>query len=138
MSQTNFNLSPTKETDRPGRRTIAYILPIALAAVCLWMASPNAASPRGAGLQPANSAAAAAALATPDAIPVSLPAASPKLITRPIETIRPGMRVLADNPEETEALPDADVTPEDWRLVSLQMTKKNGGTLHVKLLRSVE
>lgn len=138
MSQTKFNLSPSKETDRPGRRTIAYILPIALAAVCLWMASPNAAGPRGAGLQPADSAADAAALATPDAIPVSLPAASPKLITRPIESIRPGMRVLADNPEESEALPDADVTPENWRLVTMQMTKENGGTLHVQLLRPIE
>ena len=60
------------------------------------------------------------------------------MITRPIETIRPGMRVLVDNPEETEALPDADVTPQDWRFVSLQMTTENGGTLHVQLLRPIE
>jgi len=138
MSQSYFNLSSAKETDRPGRRTIAYILPIVLAAVCLWMARPNAAGPRGAGLQPAHSAAAAAALATPDAIHVSLPAASPKLITRPIEDITPGMRVLASNPELRETLPDSDVTPEDWRLVSLTMTKENGGTLNVQLLRPLE
>jgi len=65
-------------------------------------------------------------------------AASPKLITRPIEDITPGMRVLASNPELRETLADSEVTPADWRLVSLIMTKEDGGTLQVQLLRPIE
>jgi hypothetical protein len=76
--------------------------------------------------------------ASGDAILTSLPVSSPRLITRPIEEIRPGMRVLATNPELKESLPDSDVTPEDWRLVSLTMTKENGGALKVQLLRPLE
>ena len=73
-----------------------------------------------------------------DAMLTSLPVSSPELITRPIEDIRPGMRVLASNPELRETLPDSDVTPEEWRLVSLTLTKENGGTLNVQLLRPLE
>jgi hypothetical protein len=76
--------------------------------------------------------------ASGDAILTSLPVSSPKLITRPIEEIRPGMRVLATNPELKETLPDSNVTPDDWRLVSLTMTKENGGRLDVQLLRPID
>ncbi len=49
-----------------------------------------------------------------------------------------GMRVLANNPELKETLPDSDVTPEDWRLFSLTMTKENGGAFKVQLLWLLE
>jgi len=141
MSQPVFT-TPT-EIDRIGRRYFALIVPIVLAAICLWMAMPNAVVSRGVGFQPANIQPEnlSISVTTPslrNAIPVSLPSASPKLITRPIEDITPGMRVLASNPELRETLPDSDVTPEDWRLVSLTMTKENGGTLNVQLLRPLE
>lgn len=138
MSQPVF-ISPTpNDTNRTGRRFLSLILPIVIAAICLWMAMPHAAVSRGTGFQPANKTSSLTAPVSPNATPVSLPATPPELITLPIESIRPGMRVLADNPEETEALPDADVDPQHWRLVSLQMTKEDGGTLHVQLLRPVE
>ena len=131
------------EADRTGRRYFALIVPIALAAICLWTAMPKAAVSRGVGFQPANVqpenlSSLAQTPSVRNATPVSLPATSPKRITRPIETIRPGMRVLADNPEGAETQPDADVTPEHWRLVSLQMSRENGSTLHVQLLRPIE
>jgi len=141
MSQPVFTTST--ETDRTGRRYFALIVPIVLAAICLWMAMPKAVVSRGVGFQPANGqpenlSSSVTAVSGSNAIPVSLPAASPKLITRPIEDITPGMRVLASNPEQTETLADADVTAEDWRLVSLTMLKEDGGTLRVQLLRPIE
>jgi hypothetical protein len=35
-------------------------------------------------------------------------------------------------------LPNSDVIAEDWRLVSLMMTKENGGAMDVQLLRPLE
>jgi|GEM_PF-1033355 len=141
MSQPVFTTST--ETDRTGRRYFALIVPIVLAAICLWMAMPKAAVSRGVGFQaangqPENLSSSVTAVSGSNAIPVSLPAASPKLITRPIEDITPNMRVLASNPELQETLPDSEVTPADWRLVSLTMTKEDGGTLQVQLLRPIE
>ena len=141
MSQPVFTTST--ETDRTGRRYFALIVPIVLAAICLWMAMPKAAVSRGVGFQaangqPENLSSSVTAVSGSNAIPVSLPAASPKLITRPIEDITPGMRVLASNPELRETLADSEVTPADWRLVSLIMTKEDGGTLQVQLLRPIE
>jgi hypothetical protein len=149
MSQKTSISIATATVDRTGRRVLTLLLPIIVAAICLWMAMPHTAPSRGVassavavssgkGFQPANQSTLQAATVAPTAIPVSLPAASPKLITRPIEDICPGMRVLASNPEETESLADSDVTAEDWRLVSLTMTKEEGGTLRVQLLRPIE
>ncbi|MEZ6033743.1 MAG: polymorphic toxin-type HINT domain-containing protein [Planctomycetaceae bacterium] len=150
MSQKTSISIATATVDRTGHRVLTLLLPIIVAAICLWMAMPHTARTltgvassavavsSGKGFQPANQSTLQAATVAPTAIPVSLPAASPKLVTRPIEDIRPGMRVLASNPEETETLADSDVTAEDWRLVSLTMTKEQGGTLRVQLLRPIE
>lgn len=123
-------------------RFLTLVLPIVVACACVWMARPQAAAERGDAVSNDRDAVQSVHGDHPaslsDAKTVSLPAASPKLITRPIEDICPGMRVLASNPEETESLADSDVTAEDWRLVSLTMTKEDGGTLRVQLLRPIE
>jgi hypothetical protein len=123
-------------------RFLTLVLPIVVACACVWMARPQVAAERGDAVSNDRDAVQSVHGDRPaslsDATPVSLTAASPKLITRPIEDIRPGMRVLASNPEETETLADSDVTAEDWRLVSLTMTKEEGGTLRVQLLRPIE
>jgi hypothetical protein len=63
--------------------------------------------------------------------------ASPVLVTRPIEMLRPGMRVVAENPEELPGQKDTLVTPEFWRLVRLRMVKSDGHRLDIELLRPV-
>jgi len=68
----------------------------------------------------------------------------PQYVTSNIEDLRVGDWVLAHNPEltdeECEAVEeDAEESgPEDWRTVSLRMTKPDGGRLDVTLLRPVE
>jgi len=49
-----------------------------------------------------------------------------KLVTRPIEEIRPGMRVIAENPELDEHLPDTLIDPANWRLVSVMREEDHG------------
>jgi hypothetical protein len=124
------------------QRICTLILPVVVAVACLWMAKPKdvstatirtTTSPLGSEEQNSTSVKSAG-----QQVLTSLPESSPKLVTRPIEDIRPGMRVLASNPELKESLPDSTVTPDDWRLVSLKMTKEDGGELHVKLLRPLD
>ncbi|MCA9206647.1 MAG: hypothetical protein KDA59_26515 [Planctomycetales bacterium] len=53
-----------------------------------------------------------------------------------IHQLRPGMRVLAENPELAgETIADSDITPDQWRLVRLEMDKPGGGRLDIELLR---
>ena len=141
-----MNSTTSKNNYPHGRLQLicTLILPV-VAAACLWMARPQddstsavrttttITSPLGSEEQNSTSVKSAG-----EPILTSVPVSSPKLVTRPIEDIRPGMRVLACNPELTETLPDSNVTPEDWRLVSLTMTKENGGKLQVQLLRPLE
>lgn len=140
MSYTVFTSPADTETNRTGLRFLSLILPIVIAAICLWMAMPNAAVSRAVGFQPANQTSLLTAAVSPNAIPVTLLATSPKLITRPIETIRPGMRVLADNPEnaglDMERLGITDAT--DWRLVRYQMPKPDGSFLFVDILQQTD
>jgi hypothetical protein len=68
---------------------------------------------------------------TPAVLPASehirlLPDQQPKLVTRPIEEIRPGMRVIAENPGLEERLPDTKIVPADWRLVSVMREEEHG------------
>ncbi len=59
------------------------------------------------------------------------------LITRPIQDIRPGMRVIAKNPELLGfEMPDSQIEPDTWRIVRLQMEKSNGARVDIALLRS--
>ena len=78
--------------------------------------------------------------------PVSIPAGSvavadarPQYVTKSIEQIQLGDRVLGTNPEVSNAertQPDPD--PATWRQVALEMTKEDGRLAHIKLLRPLD
>jgi|GEM_PF-2444783 len=138
MSQPVFT-TPT-ETDRTGRRYFTLIVPIVLAAICLWMAMPNAAVSRSVGFQPANLSSSVTAVSGRNAIPVNLPSASRKLITRPIEDITPGMRVLASNPDnEGVTVEKLEISePGKWQLVTFQMVKPDSSSLFIDILQPID
>jgi hypothetical protein len=125
-------------------RFLTLMLPIVVASACVWMARPQAAAERGDAVSNDRTAVQSVRANHPaslsDATPVSLTAASPKLMTRPIEDIRPGMRVLASNPGnagvDVQRLEIADVT--DWRLIRYQMPKPDGSYLFVDMLRHTD
>ncbi len=114
----NSNSSSLNLTQERLQRSCMLILPVVVAAACLWMAKPQELTTstvrnpttvvsQSRSIEQGNGSVKFAA----DAMLTSLPVSSPKLITRPIEDITPGMRVLASNPELRETLPDSDVTP---------------------------
>jgi hypothetical protein len=73
------------------------------------------------------------AVATPNSHPPST------LLTKPIEQIRPGERVLAHNPELTDeerSTPDPD--PATWRLIELRLNTVDGQRIDVQFLRPIE
>jgi RHS repeat-associated protein len=73
----------------------------------------------------------------PAGVAAARPAAGKQLVTRPIEEVEVGDRVAGQNPlpEEAERIgPD----PETWRKVRLHLTKKDGRSLWVELLRPVD
>lgn len=63
-----------------------------------------------------------------------------KYVTKPIRDIRVGERVLARNPEVTDAERTLAVEPDPatWRHIELEMPKPDGSLLHIDLLRPVE
>ena len=61
-----------------------------------------------------------------------------ELVRVQIKDLHPGRRVLAGNPELGETLADSDIDPAKWRLITLAMTKPDGGRLDIELLRSME
>jgi hypothetical protein len=63
---------------------------------------------------------------------------APRLLARPIRDIRPGQRVLAENPELAGVVVEPlEIEPDQWRLIRLKMAKPDGGTLSIELLRPV-
>jgi hypothetical protein len=63
----------------------------------------------------------------------------PTTTIRNIEDVRVGDRVLADNPELSDAdrnVPDPD--PETWRKLELAMRRENGYRLDITLIRSLD
>lgn len=57
-------------------------------------------------------------------------------LTKPIEEIRVGERVLADNPSgETDLTLGKDIEPAKWRKLELRAKKSNGGWCDIVLLR---
>jgi hypothetical protein len=66
------------------------------------------------------------------------PDSQPTLVRTKIKDLRPGRRVIAGNPELGEALADSDIDPATWRLITLAMSKPDGGRLDIELLRPVE
>lgn len=59
----------------------------------------------------------------------------PRVVTTPIQEMRPGMRVVGRNPLRRETEATIDPTPEGWRLVSVQMRKEDGTYFEAELLR---
>ncbi len=70
---------------------------------------------------------------------VAAPVQQPIFLTKPIEQIRPGDRVLAHNPEVTDEernVPEPDSAT--WRLIELEMTGEDGHRIDVRLLRPMD
>ena len=109
---------------------LLWALPFLLAGFCFWEALPT-------GERPATStaiAAIAAPVAGTEAVPIQR-----KLLTRPIQEIQVGQRVLADNPElDGLEIPDAEIDPATWRTVRLSMDKPDGSRIDIVLLRSLD
>ena len=76
-----------------------------------------------------------------DLSPTEVDAAVPARITQqrlqttPIQQMRPGMRVVGQNPLRIQTEPTIDPTPEGWRLVSVRMLKEDGTYFEAELLR---
>jgi hypothetical protein len=110
-------------------RTLCWSLPFLLAGLCFWQALPGARS----ASQPV-----ATASVLP-AAPATTSATKRTLITRPVQDIRPGMRVLAENPElKGQDIPQLEIDPETTRLVSLHMVKPDGHELTIETLLPLE
>ncbi|MBI3862421.1 MAG: hypothetical protein HY290_11050, partial [Planctomycetia bacterium] len=115
---------------RPAPRTFLWALPLILAGFCFWQALPGTRS---------RSRSDAAAIASSAAHGTTIPSAKRTLVTRPIQDIRPGMRVLAKNPELVNVdVSQAEFTPENTHLVVLHMLKRDGGELTIERLMSVD
>lgn len=123
---------PAPETASGWRRGLSGLL-LFVSACCCWMALPG---PVARDVRRAMVPEAAAAVSAPEL-------ASPKLFrrTRPIEEIRVGQRVVARNPEITDAERDTWPAEPDWstcQLVRLEMPREDGAVLHIDLLRPRE
>ncbi|QDU14164.1 hypothetical protein CA11_19680 [Gimesia maris] len=59
----------------------------------------------------------------------------PRVVTTPIQQMRPGMRIVGRNPLRIQTEPIIDPTPEGWRLVSVRMLKEDGTYFEAELLR---
>ncbi|MEZ6132845.1 MAG: polymorphic toxin-type HINT domain-containing protein [Planctomycetaceae bacterium] len=108
-------------------RKLVTTLLLLCSAFCFWQAMPSSASRNVAdSLTPS---------VTADTLPTQ---AAPTITTRPIETLKPGQRALARNPEVSRAERAAYVQPDfqTWLLLSLEMPKPDGSTLFIEMLRS--
>ena len=59
----------------------------------------------------------------------------PRVVTTPIQQMRPGMQIIGRNPLRIQTEPTIDPTPEGWRLVSVRMLKEDGTYFEAELLR---
>ena len=76
------------------------------------------------------------ALVLPSAQATLSPSLSPpRVVTTPIQEMRPGMRVVGRNPLRIETEATIDPTPAGWRLVSVRMLKPDGTYFEAELLR---
>jgi hypothetical protein len=108
-------------------RNLVWCLPLLLAGFCFWRALPSTDRPSS-----------ATAVASAPAVP-QIASSRRTLITRPIQDIEVGQRVLADNPELAgQDVPQADFDPETTRLVVLHQVKPDGHELTVETLLPVE
>ncbi|WP_417375972.1 polymorphic toxin-type HINT domain-containing protein [Gimesia maris] len=58
-----------------------------------------------------------------------------RVVTTPIQEMRPGMRIVGRNPLRNQSEATIDPTPEGWRLVSVRMLKADGTYFEAELLR---
>ena len=64
------------------------------------------------------------------------PSISPsRVVTTPIQQMRPGMRVDGRNPLRIQTESTIDPTPAGWRLVSVRMRKPDGTYFEAELMR---
>ncbi|EDL60368.1 hypothetical protein PM8797T_25261 [Gimesia maris DSM 8797] len=72
----------------------------------------------------------------PSAQAVVLPSGTPpRVVTTPIQQMRPGMRVDGRNPLRIQTEATIDPTPAGWRLVSVRMRKPDGSDFEAELMR---
>lgn len=72
---------------------------------------------------------------------VPTPVEQQKFLTKPIEQIRPGDRVLAHNPERSDDDEERDLPDPNgstWRLLQLELTAADGHRVDIQLLRPVQ
>ena len=116
-----------------GRRSLSLVL-LVVAGVCFWNGLPDRLA------EDAGNAVVADAQAA-----VRVPQAEPEpsglnLKTTPIQDIRVGQRVLANNPEASDEERESWVEPDwsQWQQVSLEMPKPDGSLLKIEMLRPTE
>lgn len=114
----------------PWMTTVALLLALG----CFWLAAPTQ---NRTGVTP--TLAATAADNTSDASGNIGLEPERTLTTRRIDQIRPGMRVLADNPElYGQNVPERVIDPKTTRLVTLHQVKPDGNELTVHTLISID
>ncbi len=95
-------------------RKIAIFGCLLFTSFCFWKAAPGLVGGADASMLPSAQAALSPAV-TP-----------PRVVTTPIQEMRPGMRVVGRNPIRIQTESTIDPTPEGWRLVSVRMLKPDG------------
>ncbi|WP_339733988.1 HNH endonuclease [uncultured Gimesia sp.] len=104
-------------------RKIAIFGCLMLTGFCFWKAAPGLVGGADASMLPS-----AQAALSPGVTP-------PRVVTTPIQEMRPGMRVVGRNPLRLETESTIDPTPEGWRLISVRMLKQDGSYFEAQLLR---
>ncbi len=104
-------------------RKLAIFGCLLLTGFCFWKAGTGLIGGADASMLPSAQAALSSAV-TP-----------PRVVTTPIQQMRPGMRVVGRNPLRIETEATIDPTPEGWRLVSVRMRKPDGSYFEAQLLR---
>lgn len=119
---------PADSGKQQSLRRLLSMAAFCAAAACLWAAAPDSGDRSESDIPHAAESVSFTAAESP----------TRQLLTRPIQDLRPGMRVLADNPELEGYQPSTDIDPESWRLVRLEMAKADGSRLEIELLRPLE
>jgi len=109
-----------QEESKPWLRKLLLAVPLLFACFCFWQALPDSVtSPQ-----------------TAQALTAAAPSQPQRqLITRRIDQIQPGHRVLAENPDVEDGQPDTLIIPGKWSLISLQLTNEDESQVFVELLR---
>jgi hypothetical protein len=95
-------------------------VPLLFAMFCFWQALPDSVT----SPQSAQALTATASIQS-----------ERQLVTRRIDEIQPGHRVLAEDPDVEDGQPDTQIIPEKWSLISLQLSKEDESEVFVELLR---